>query len=113
MGDSHCWFDSVLPLRLRSKAANSAKLGVGTPAAAASPSTNSRYPAWLSLRRKVRNAALANRIVASTATVRPSARPASRSRCSTQANTCSWVSRLIRRRVREIVEWSGGFWCSS
>ena len=101
VGDSHSWLDSVLPFRLRSNAANSANVGVGTPEATASPSTNSRYACLLSLRCKVRNAAFANSIVASTATVRPLARPASRSRSSTHPNTCSCVSRLIRRRVRE------------
>ncbi len=38
----------------------------------------------------------------------PRTKPASASCCSTQVNTASWVSTLSNRRVREIVEWSGG-----
>ena len=42
----------------------------------------------------------------------PSADPLSASNFSTQRNTAWWVSTSISRRVREIVEWSGGIWFS-
>ena len=56
----------------------------------------------------LRNAAFASSVVASMPTVLPRTRPASARCCSTQVNTASWVSTLSNRRVREIVEWSGG-----
>ena len=56
----------------------------------------------------LRNAAFASSVVASMPTVVPRTRPASASRCSTHVKTASCVSRSIRRRVRDTVEWSGG-----
>jgi hypothetical protein len=56
----------------------------------------------------LRSAALASSVVASMPTVFPLTKPASASRCSIQAKTASCVSTSIKRRVREIVEWSGG-----
>jgi hypothetical protein len=38
----------------------------------------------------------------------PLTNPASARRCSIHVKTASCVSRSIKRRVREIVEWSGG-----
>ena len=55
-----------------------------------------------------RGAAFASSVVASMPTVVPPTRPASASRCSTHVKTASCVSRSIRRRVRDTVEWSGG-----
>jgi hypothetical protein len=62
----------------------------------------------VSRRTKLRSAALASSVVASMPTVVPWTRPASASRCNIQVKTASCVSRSIKRRVREIVEWSGG-----
>jgi hypothetical protein len=61
----------------------------------------------------LRNAALASSIVASMPIVVPLTNPASASRCKTHVKTARCVSRSIRRRVREIVEWSGVGSCSS
>jgi hypothetical protein len=55
----------------------------------------------------LRNAALASSVVASMPIVFPFTKPAVPRHCSTQVNTARCVSRAIRRRVREIVEWSG------
>jgi hypothetical protein len=55
----------------------------------------------------LRSAAFASSVVASTPTVLPLTKPSAK-RCSSQVNSASWVSMSIKRRVREIVEWSGG-----
>jgi hypothetical protein len=52
----------------------------------------------------LRMAALASKVVASIATVRPGKRPAATRRCWTHVNTARCVSTSISRRVREIVE---------
>ena len=62
----------------------------------------------VSRRTMLRNGGFASSVVASIPTVLPRTRPASARCCSTQVNTASWVSTLSSRRVREIVEWSGG-----
>jgi hypothetical protein len=56
----------------------------------------------------LRSAALAPSVVASTPIVLPLTKPAVLRHSSTQVKTARWVSRSINRRVREIVEWSGG-----
>src|SRR5262249_33926441 len=56
----------------------------------------------------LRNAALASSVVASMPMVLPLIKPAVLKDCSTQVKTARCVSRSINRRVREIVEWSGG-----
>ena len=56
----------------------------------------------------LRNAAFASSVVASIPTVLPRTRPASASCCNTQVNTAWCASRRSSRRVREIVECSGG-----
>src|SRR5450432_1735135 len=52
-------------------------------------------------------AALASSVVASMETVRPLINSSSARIFSTQPNTALWVSSAYKRRVREIVEWSG------
>jgi len=59
-----------------------------------------------------RMAALASKVVASMPIRCPFNSPRSTSNSSTQANTDQCVSRSIKRRVREIVEWSGVLSCS-
>ena len=54
-------------------------------------------------------AALASSVAASTETVRPLINPSLLRIFSTQLNTALWVSSQHRRRVREMVEWSGVF----
>jgi len=54
----------------------------------------------------LRSAASAS-VVASIPTVLPFTKPAAASRCRIQVKTASCVLRSIKRRVREIVEWSG------
>ena len=56
----------------------------------------------------LRKAAFASNVVASTPTVLPRNSPPSASCCNIQVKTASCVSTLKSRRVREIVEWSGG-----
>jgi hypothetical protein len=56
----------------------------------------------------LRSAALASSVVASTPIVLPFTRLAVASTWRIQVNTARWVSRSISRRVREIVECSGG-----
>jgi hypothetical protein len=52
-------------------------------------------------------AALASKLAASIDTVRPLISPSSARIFSTQPNTALCVSNQYKRRVREIVEWSG------
>src|SRR5207245_10068807 len=47
-------------------------------------------------------------VVASTPIVLPFTKPAVLRHCNTQVKTARCVSRSIKRRVREMVEWSGG-----
>jgi cob(I)alamin adenosyltransferase len=56
----------------------------------------------------LRIAAFAASGVASTATVLPLSKPAATRPCCTHLNTARCVARSIARRVREIVEGSGG-----
>src|SRR2546430_7642434 len=56
----------------------------------------------------LRNAAFASSVVASTPIVLPFTKPAVLRHCNTQVKTARCVSRSIKRRVREMVEWSGG-----
>ena len=58
----------------------------------------------------LRNAALASSVVASMPIVLPLTKPAVPRHCRIQVNTARCVSSAISRRVREIVEWSGGAW---
>ena len=61
-----------------------------------------------SCRTILRKAAFASRVVASIPMVVPFTRSAVASTCRIQVNTALCVSRSIKRRVREIVEGSGG-----
>ena len=61
----------------------------------------------------LRKAAFASSVVASSPIVLPSIKPALPRHCATQVNTAQCVSIEMRRRVREIVEWSGGASCKS
>jgi len=56
----------------------------------------------------LRRAAFASSVVASMPIVFPFTKPAVLRHCRTQVKTARCVSRSINRRVREIVEWSGG-----
>ena len=85
-----------------------ARVGVSMPDACASLVRNSWYPSPVSRRTMLRNAAFASSVVASMATLWPWTNPASATRCKTHVKTARCVSRSIKRRVREIVEWSGG-----
>jgi hypothetical protein len=61
----------------------------------------------------LRSAAFASSVVASTPSALPFTRPLFASKLTIQANTSRWVSAAIRRRLCEIVEWSGVGWFSS
>ena len=56
----------------------------------------------------LRNAAFASSVVASTPIVLPFTKPAVLRHCNTQVKRARCVSRSIKPRVREMVEWSGG-----
>jgi hypothetical protein len=60
----------------------------------------------------LRNAAFASSVVASTPIVLPLTKPAVLRHCRIHVNTARCVSSAMSRRVREIVEWSGGAWSS-
>ena len=100
-------------LRVRSKRASSARVGVAMPEASASRVNHASYPSPVSRRTMLRIAALASSVVASIPIVYPWTRWASARRCNTHVNTAWCVSRSIRRRVRDSVEWSGGASCSA
>ena len=109
-GSLGCVQSSLDPFfgRLRSKRANSARVGVAMPDAAAQLAqerlvTRARIPAQDASKRRIgfqRRRVDADRLAPT--------RPASASRCSTQVKTARCVSTSIRRRVRDTVEWSGG-----
>ena len=93
-------------LRVRSNRANSARVGVVRPDVRPAGSETRRssrpYPAAQCSHRRIgfqRRGTMP--------TVRPTTSVASASRCNTHVNTAWWVSRSIRRRVRDSVEWSG------
>ena len=75
---------SVIFRRFRSSRANSARVGVGMPDAAANPRRNASSPSAVSRRTMLRSAALPCSVVASMRTVFPVSKPASATRCSTQ-----------------------------
>jgi len=56
----------------------------------------------------LRMAAFASSVVASSPIVLPLITPAPPTHCATHVNTARCVSTAMSRRVREIVEWSGG-----
>ena len=106
----HSWFD-VRFLRFRSSRAKSSRVGVSIPDALANPRKNSSYVSPVSRRTIERIAAFSSKVVASRPIRCPFSSPRSANNASTQANTARCVSMSIKRRVREIVEWSGV--CSS
>ncbi len=102
----HSLFD-VRFLRFRSSRAKSSRVGVSIPDALANPRKNSSYVSPVSRRTIDRIAAFASSVVASMPIRCPFSSPRSASIPSTQEKTSRCVSRSIKRRVRDIVEWSG------